>query len=85
MCFIRKVCFLPLCKDLKISHLERDNTLQNCEINIVRILESFFVASVFVITNIGYPCIFYFQLTIARACARENLLNKLVQKIGRPR
>ena len=54
---------LPLYKDWKISRLERDNTLQNCEINIVRILESFFVASVFVITNIGHPCIFYFQLT----------------------
>ena len=40
------MCFLPLCKDWKISRLKQDNALQNCEyINIVRILESFFVAS----------------------------------------
>ena len=52
--------FDPLCKDWKTSRLKRDNALQNCEyINIVRILESFFVVSVFVITDIGdSTCIF---------------------------
>ena len=65
LCFIRKVCFLPLCKDWKISRLKRDNASQNCEyINIVRILESF-LSLLFLL----YPmwailtCIFCFQLT----------------------
>ena len=64
LCFIRKVCFLPLCKDWKISRLKRDNALQNCEyINIVRIPESLFVASVFVISDIGDPHV-YFLLSV---------------------
>ena len=59
-----KVCFLPLCKDWKISRLKQDNALQNCEyINIVRILESFFVASVFVMSDTGDPHV-YFLLSV---------------------
>ena len=70
LCFIRKVCFLHLCKDWKISRLKRDNALQNCEyINIVHILESFFVASVFVITDIGDPQV-YFLLFLC-VCKRK--------------
>ena len=64
LCLIQKVCFLPLCKDGKILRLKWDNALQNCEyINIVHIIESFFVASVFVITDIGDPHV-YFLLSV---------------------
>ena len=54
------MCLLPLCKDWKISRLKRDNALQNCEyINIVRIPESLFVASIFVISDIGDPHVYF--------------------------
>ena len=63
------MCFLPLCKDWKISRLKRDNALQNCEyINIVRILESCF-------------CRFCFCYIRYRRSSRVFLC---FQKIGRP-
>ena len=63
------MCFLPFCKDWKISRLKRDNALQNCEyINIVRILESCF-------------CRFCFCYIRYRRSSRVFLC---FQKIGRP-
>ena len=59
-----KSVFSAFVQGLKISRLKRDNALQNCEyINIVRILESFFVASVFAISDIGDPHA-YFLLSL---------------------
>ena len=47
-----------------LSRLKRDNALQNCEyINIVRIPESLFFASIFVISDIGDPHM-YFLLSV---------------------
>ena len=55
------MCYLPLCKDWKILHLKQDNA---CEyINIVHILESCFVISVFVISDIDDPHV-YFLLSV---------------------